>query len=264
LLLLAPLIVAAYVTGQSLPECRAASPAPALDHAIIVVNNLDAASDRFRDLGFRIKPGRLHANGLLNRHIKFRDGTEVELMTVRGTPRDDMARDYSRLMRAGDGGVYVALRVPELSAATRHASALGSGVRASSSGPWSFVSFPDTSPLAAVFFTTGGGGAIDPDSIIAHRPAVTRLEEAWIEGGATLIELLRRLGARDCGLAKGPGGISGRRVGLRHGSVVVVAATGGGRPRVLGVVLGTQSAPRPTVRPVPQFWIDYRRATGGS
>src|SRR5512134_3767719 len=91
------------------PAACEAPNAPALDHAIVVVNNLDAASDAFRRAGFRIKRGRLHANGLLNNHIKFRDGTEIELMTVRGRPGDDMARRYAGLMAGGDRGVYVAL-----------------------------------------------------------------------------------------------------------------------------------------------------------
>jgi hypothetical protein len=37
-------------------------------------------------LGFTLKQGQLHANGLDNRHLKFEDGTELELMTVGSTP----------------------------------------------------------------------------------------------------------------------------------------------------------------------------------
>jgi hypothetical protein len=258
MMLLTPIIIASFTAAHPVQACNAAANAPALDHAIVVVNHLDSASDRFRRLGFRIKAGRLHANGLLNRHIKFRDGTEVELMTLRGAPRDDMARGYSDLMRAGDGGAYVALQVPELRVVARHASEIRRGFRTSSSGPWSFLSFADTSSLAAIFFTTGGGGVIDADSIFRHRPAVDRLGEAWVEGSHELRELLRRLGAADCGVAKGPDGISGERFALRRGSIVVVQKSGNTRPRVLGVVLDAPSAPQSTIRPIPQFWIHYR------
>jgi hypothetical protein len=58
----------------------------------------------------------LHPDGLLNRHIKFRDGTEVELMTVSGAPRSRMARDYASLLAAGEGGVYAALWTNDMAA----------------------------------------------------------------------------------------------------------------------------------------------------
>jgi hypothetical protein len=258
-MLLAPAIVALHAAALPFQSCKAAPPtAPTLDHAIVVVDDLDSASNRFRRSGFRIKQGRPHANGLLNRHIKFRDRTEVELMTVRGTPRDDIARDYAKLMRAGDGGVYVALQVKDLNTVARHASTMGARVQRPSSGPWSFVSFTDTSSLAAVFFGNGGGGVLDPDSIFQHRPPVEALEEAWVEGGPALAELLRRLGAAECGTATGPGGISGQRFALRRGSIVVMATRSNARPRVLGVVLDTPSRPATTVRPIPEFWIHYR------
>ena len=75
--------------------------------------NLDTAAAAFRARGFRIKTGRLHANNLLNRHIKFRDGSSLELMTLAGPPHDDMARDYATLLDQGEAGVYVGLNVPD-------------------------------------------------------------------------------------------------------------------------------------------------------
>jgi hypothetical protein len=257
-MLITPLIVAAHIGALASQQCQAAATAPALDHAIVVVNNLDAGADAFRTLGFRIKAGRPHANGLLNRHIKFRDGTEVELMTVRGAPRDEMARDYARLMRAGDGGVYLALSVPDLNRVERHAMQLNARARASSSGPWRFVSFPDSSELAAVFFTSGGGTIVDADSIFRHQPPVDRFAEAWVEGGSELTDLLRRLGAADCGTARGPDGRAGQRLALRRGNIVVVERQGAQRPRVLGVVLDTPASTQAIVRPIATFWIQYQ------
>lgn len=66
--------------------CVGSPTAPALDHVVLAVRDLDAAAAGFARHGFRSKPGRLHANGLLNRHVKFRDGTGIELMTVRACP----------------------------------------------------------------------------------------------------------------------------------------------------------------------------------
>src|SRR5687767_12158381 len=101
-------------TARPAPAELLLTPAAELDHVILAVPDLDAASRACGDLGFLIKPGRMHPNRLLNRHLKFGDGTEIELMTVRGEPGDPMARDYARLLESGAGGAYVALRTPDL------------------------------------------------------------------------------------------------------------------------------------------------------
>ncbi|HEX6065278.1 MAG TPA: VOC family protein [Longimicrobiales bacterium] len=250
----------AQAFGQStadVPNACHATNAPALDHAIIAVGDLSAATDAFRSAGFRIKRGRLHANGLLNNHVKFPDGTEIELMTVQGNAGDAMAGRYADVIARGDGGIYVALKTPEIDVVDRHARSLGLSTRRSSSGPWQFLGFNDTT-AATVFFTSGGGAVQDADSIFRHEPRVTGLAEVWIEGGAALERLLVQAGAAECGTANGPDQRSGRRFGLQHGSVVVVPARGSARPRVLGAVLETPHRDTRTIRPVPQFWIRYR------
>ena len=74
-------LAASFTLGGPPAACVADSSAPRLDHVIIAVRDLDAASAGFVRHGFRLKPGRLHANGLLNRHIKFRDGTEQNFLS---------------------------------------------------------------------------------------------------------------------------------------------------------------------------------------
>ena len=254
------IILAALVLllGSRLPqECTASSSAPALDHVILVVQDLETAATGFRAHGFRLKPGRLHANNLLNRHVKFRDGSSVELMTVRGPPRDAMARDYAELSAEGEGGVYVALSVQSLDSPKAAVAALGLLNRESMSGPWRFLSFPPASPAAAVFFSTGTAIVQDADSLLDHVPSVAGLAEAWLEGGAALATLLEQLGARRCGSAVGPDGRTGERIALSRGRVVIVPPATAGRPRVLGAVLKLQEPGAMTVRPHPNFWVRY-------
>jgi hypothetical protein len=239
-------------------SCQASPSAPALDHAIVAVSDLEGAATAFRAAGFRIKPGRLHANGLLNRHIKFRDGTEIELMTVRGPGSDDMARRYRRQLDAGEGGVYVALKINDFTATERVAGESGLATRRSASGPWQFLSFTDDSPAAVVFFTFGEAPAQDPDSIFGHVPPVTGLAEVWIEGGPQLGVLLRRLGANGCGTVSAGDGRSAERWALRRGSIVVVPPRAGRPPRLLGVVLETGGISSMRIQPLQQFWVQYR------
>ena len=252
-------ILLMHVAGMAAvaaPQCKAPG-APALDHAIIAVRDLDGAARAFRRAGFRIKQGRLHANGLLNRHIKFPDGTEIELMTVQGEPRDDMARRYARLIEKGDGGVYLALKARDMGVVERAAAAHKLGTRKSSSGPWQFLSFTDGA-AAAIFFSAGNATVVDADSIFAHEPRVTALAEVWLEGGPELGAFLRDIGAVACGHVTGPDDRRGERFALGRGSVVVASNRAGVRPRVLGAVLETPARVTRTVRPVPQFWIQYR------
>src|SRR5206468_6529298 len=66
-------------------KTRAARPRPlvtGIDHIPIAVRDLDAAAAQYRRLGFTLKPGTPHANGVRNEHAKFADGTELELITA--------------------------------------------------------------------------------------------------------------------------------------------------------------------------------------
>lgn len=256
------LVIAALgllLVSQPFQGCAATSTAPALDHVILVVKDLEGASAGFRARGFKLKPGRLHANNLLNRHIKFRDQSSLELMSVRGTPRDAMARDYAALAAEEEGGVHVALSVPSLDGPRAAAAALAIPTRESSSGPWRFLSFPPSSPAAAVFFTAGSAIVQDPDSLLDHLPGVTGIREAWVEAGAHVGSILEALGAVRCGTVQAPDGRPGERLALSRGRIVIVPPRAAGRPRVLGVVLGLQESGGSTVHPHPGFWVKYEK-----
>lgn len=257
-LILSAAVASLAGSAGSPQECVADVSAPALDHVVLVVRDLDRASTRFRAHGFRLKEGRLHANNLLNRHVKFRDGSSLELMTVRGEPVDAMSRDYAELAASGEGGVYVALTVDSIGSPEDAASALRLESQGSSSGPWRFLSFPPASPAAAVFFSAGSAEVQDSDSLVSHEPDVAGLAEAWVEGGGELAGLLEKLGARRCGSARSPDGRTGERLALGRGSIVVVPSPSPTRPRVLGVVLGLRSQGGGTVWPHPAFWVQYR------
>jgi catechol 2,3-dioxygenase-like lactoylglutathione lyase family enzyme len=92
--------------------------AAGLDHIPIAVKDLDAAAERYRALGFVLKPGRPHANGIRNQHAKFRDGTELELITAPDA-RDDLTARYRRHLSHGDGPAFLALYGPSLDAVAR-------------------------------------------------------------------------------------------------------------------------------------------------
>lgn len=225
-----------------------------LDHAIVVVHNLDSATRRFAALGFRLKQGRLHADSLLNRHIKFRDGSEIELMSLAGRPTSRMAREYRRLLRLGEGGVYAALWTDSIRAVRDRASRIGVP-RVSRLGAWQFLSLPGVPATAAVFVGAGGYPANDPDSVRDHENGAHGLAGAWVEGGEALERLLAALGAATCGSVLLPDGRTGTRWALARGSLVVVRSDG---HRLLGVELAGDPTTAPQVwQPVPGFWLQF-------
>jgi hypothetical protein len=98
-----------------------AADAPAvLDHIPIAVANLERAAERYRSLGFVLKPGRSHDNGIRNEHAKFPDGSELELITAQEA-RDDLTSRYRRHLADGDGPAFLALHAPSLSDGARKA-----------------------------------------------------------------------------------------------------------------------------------------------
>lgn len=85
----------------------------ALDHMPLVVGDLDAAARTYAGLGFALKPGRSHANGLRNLHLKFPDGSGIELLAPERGPTDALAARYHAERAAGDGPVFFALHASD-------------------------------------------------------------------------------------------------------------------------------------------------------
>ena len=89
-------------------HAQIASAIDGLDHINIAVANLEAAAARYRDLGFSLKPGTRHPNGIRNQHAKFPDGTEIELITA-PEARDALTTTYRHHLEQGDAPAFLAL-----------------------------------------------------------------------------------------------------------------------------------------------------------
>ncbi|HTM24856.1 MAG TPA: VOC family protein [Vicinamibacterales bacterium] len=100
--------VAIGLLGQDPPHTPAIQ---GLDHIPIAVNDLEGAAARYRELGFALKPGRPHEDGIRNEHVKFRDGTELELITAPAAT-DALTSTYRRHLAAGDGPAFLAFFAP--------------------------------------------------------------------------------------------------------------------------------------------------------
>jgi methionine-S-sulfoxide reductase len=161
----------------ALYQARGSSRQPAvlgLDHIPIAVNDLERAAERYRVLGFALKPGRPHDNGITNQHVKFPDGTELELITA-PEPRDALTRSYRRHLAAGDGPAFLAFYAP----------------------------VPDrvpgrlADPLQYIFFGGRNASPTDRPEHFAHANTADSFIEVWLAGDDLSAErkLLETLGA---------------------------------------------------------------------
>jgi catechol 2,3-dioxygenase-like lactoylglutathione lyase family enzyme len=88
-----------------------------LDHVVIAVHDLDAAIQNYRDLGFTVVRGRVHANRAThNALITFSDGTYLELLALTGEMPIPDNIDFSVLVTGTEGFVGFALRSDDLEA----------------------------------------------------------------------------------------------------------------------------------------------------
>ncbi|NLX11744.1 MAG: VOC family protein [Chloroflexi bacterium] len=88
-----------------------------LDHIIIGVHDLDAATQDYRALGFTVVPGGMHASRAThNALITFADETYLELMAPTGEAPVPGVADYSEILAGGEGLVGFALRSDDLDA----------------------------------------------------------------------------------------------------------------------------------------------------
>ncbi|MBN8886072.1 MAG: VOC family protein [Rudaea sp.] len=182
--------------AASIAGCRAAAAAgpPSVDglsHVPTAVNDLQRASEDFARLGFVLKPGRPHANGIRNNHIKFRDGTELELIAASRSV-DSITASYLRFLSRGDGPAFLSLYVRDLA---RLAQSMDTWGVASERGE-GFVSFPDDAPAAEIFFGGLNHSPTDLPQHFAHANGADGLLAVWLAGKDLSAErqLLQRLG----------------------------------------------------------------------
>ena len=88
------------------------------------MRDLEQAAETYRRLGFVIKPGRFHADGIRNNHVKFPDGAGIELITA-AAATDELTRHYTQLLAQGEGPAYVSFHCPSEKALTDAAESIG-------------------------------------------------------------------------------------------------------------------------------------------
>src|SRR5262245_48818761 len=171
-------VVALATLGPALAGA-APPPAPAvagLDHVPIAVADLEQAAATYRALGFTLKPGRPHDNGIRNQHAKFADGTELELITA-PEARDSLTTTYRRHLAQGDGPAFLALFAPSRDQAAARLEA--EKVPYHRQGP--ILDFGEDA-LAYLFLAGRNASPTDRPEHFAHANGASSLIAVWLAG----------------------------------------------------------------------------------
>ena len=223
--------------GQAWAQNQAAL--AGIDHIPIAVRNLEQASEDFKRFGFSIKPGRQHSTGVRNKHIKFPDGSGLELITASiGT--DELSAVYLNHLKDGDGPAYVSFHVRD---SNRLALALAAA-KIDFDQTAGLTTFKDPR-LGSVFIATDNRSPTDQPEHFAHPNGAFAISEVWIacEDSAPLRSLLFALGATsNKSIVRVPEPTDGETFELQNGRVVIVPGRHQllpGRP-VVGVVMSVK------------------------
>ena len=246
MLVIAVLLTTSLLVARSWSASIAAgvTPAPAvvgLDHIPVAVADLEGAARRYRELGFALKEGRPHANGIRNQHVKFRDGTELELITA-PEARDPLTTTYRRHLEHGDGPAFLALFAPHLD----DAAAQLAGANIAFQHKTGYVDIPDAHPLGYIFLARRNHSPTDRPEHFAHANGAESLVGVWLAGGDLTEErrLLVTLGAvLTDAVVRAPDAVRTRVARFAEGEVVFLPASRQLVPgrRIVGATLRVRS-----------------------
>ena len=233
------LALIAWLQGEP-ATCTPALQGP--DHIPIAVRDLEAAAARYRSLGFVLKPGTFHANGIRNQHAKFADGTELELITA-PEARDPLTITYRRHLEQGDGPAFLALHAPSDAQLAARLDAAGVIYRRVQGR----VDFDDTDALGYIFFGRLNRSPTDRPEHFAHPNGAEALIAVWLAGDDLSREraLLQAAGATmDRQTVNAPVAITAPVAHLPDGDVVLLPGAHqlvAGR-RIIGATVRVKSA----------------------
>ena len=123
-----------------------------VDHITQVVGNLDRAILEYQSYGFTLKKGRAHPNGLENAFVQFRDGSEIELMSLTGVPKDEVAQRYKyKLDNYGEIITSIALAGDNLAAVKRSLAKESLETKIIKSEYWEYLVFTNNPELESLY-----------------------------------------------------------------------------------------------------------------
>jgi catechol 2,3-dioxygenase-like lactoylglutathione lyase family enzyme len=152
----------------------------ALDHVVVVVNDLQQAADDYAQLGFTVVPGGKHPVGSHNVLIAFADGSYIEIIAFYREARDHR---WWQPLQAGERLVDYCLQTDDLNGDTGKLRA--AGVAINDPVPWSRTR-PDGYELRwFLALATGAQRGIAPFLIEDVTPREERIPRQFVHDNGT-------------------------------------------------------------------------------
>lgn len=148
------------------------------DHIIIGTKNLAELTDLFKlELGFTIKKGKSHKNGIKNNFIEFLNDSEIELIEVT-QPLDKLSQEYKTLINNQTRGLLFSIRVNEIKKLRDNFNQLQSAFSNFESNPtYSTLSAQKINSESPFFFIEYRGE--NSNSLISHKNNSKGISAVW-------------------------------------------------------------------------------------
>jgi hypothetical protein len=202
-----------------LPQAANGQVAIGLDHIPVAVGDLERAAATYDALGFALKPGRDHANGIRNTHVKFPTGAGIELLTA---PKavDELSSHYVDFLRVGEGPAFISF----------HARDTGRLRAALRSGGYDFRQEGQITKLVSpdfgfLFFVNDNRSPTDQFEHFSHANSAIEMCAVWVatEKAEALVRLLVHLGGQEqCRKVLAPDMVEATVVNLYEGEVIIL------------------------------------------
>jgi catechol 2,3-dioxygenase-like lactoylglutathione lyase family enzyme len=213
------LLVGGLIHALSLPVAAQGPAVIGLDHIPVAVRDLERAGATYRALGFALKPGREHSNGIRNVHVKFHDGAGIELLTA-PEAIDALSAHYMEQLRAGEGPASVSFHARDTD--RLHTRLREGGYEFRQDGE---ITDLQASELAYVFVVRDNRSPTDRPEHLAHPNGASALSAVWVatENGDALARFLVQLGGRqERRRVFAPGPVEATVVILAEGEVLIL------------------------------------------
>jgi Glyoxalase-like domain len=193
LLPLVLLLLVVCAEAGELQDTQSGPPIIGIDHIPLVVKNLGRAIDAYMGVGFSLKPGRLHGNGIRNSHVKFKDGSGVELLSPPSESKDALTAHYLEHLKQGDGPAYISFHARDTG---KLIAVLNSSGFASKNDGTVTLDDPE---LGFIFFVKDNRSPTDKPEHFVHPNSTIAITSVWLaldgKSRKSLSKMLTALGA---------------------------------------------------------------------
>ena len=150
-----------------------------LDHVVLAAKDLPGLEETFEKLGFHIKKGHRHANGIVNSFIKFKSGKAIELLTVEN-PGDETTGIYNEFLGKNEGGVFYALKTDSIEVLEKNLNILGYKTELENNKSFSTLIFEKSNLTDNFFFIEYRNNIEDPVGLTEHINLSFNLISVWV------------------------------------------------------------------------------------